>query len=58
MLDVVLFGALKKHAIGLSTLDEEQPAVVFIIKVYHNFKQMIVEVNIWSAFSSIGLNHS
>jgi hypothetical protein len=26
MLDVMLFGALKKHATGLSTLDEEQPA--------------------------------
>jgi hypothetical protein len=45
MLDVVLFGALKNHATGLNTLDEEQPAA-FIIKVYHDFKQTMVEVNI------------
>jgi hypothetical protein len=42
ILDVVLFDALKKHATGLSTLDEEQSAVAFIIKVYHNFKQTMV----------------
>jgi hypothetical protein len=46
MLDVVLFGLLKKHAIGLSPLDEEQPAAAFIIKLYHDFKQMIVEIDI------------
>jgi hypothetical protein len=45
MLDMVLFGALEKHTTGLSTFDEEQPAA-FIIKVYHNFKQTMVEVNI------------
>jgi hypothetical protein len=50
MLDVVLFGALKKHAIGLSTLDEEQSAAAFIIKVDHNFKQTMVKANIWGAF--------
>jgi hypothetical protein len=46
MLDVMLFGALKKHVIGLSTLDEEQPAAAFIIKVYHDFEQTMVEINI------------
>jgi hypothetical protein len=46
MLDVVLFGALKKHATGLSTLGKEQSAPAFIIKVYHDFKQTMVEVNI------------
>jgi hypothetical protein len=56
--DVVLFGALKKHATGLSTLDEEQPAAAFIIKIDYNFKQTMVEVNIWDAFSSIGFTHS
>jgi hypothetical protein len=58
MLDVVLFGALKKHATDLSMLDEEQPAVAFIIKVDHDFKQMMVGVHIWGAFSSIRLTHS
>jgi hypothetical protein len=39
MLDVVLFGAMKKHATGLETLDEEQPAAAFLLKVYHGFKR-------------------
>jgi hypothetical protein len=54
MLDVVLFGALTKHDIGLKTLEEEQSAAAFILKVYHNFKQTMVEVNIWGAFTAIG----
>jgi hypothetical protein len=57
MLDVVLFGILKKHATGLSMLDEEQPAAAFIIKVYHDLKQTMVEVNIQGAFSSIAITH-
>jgi hypothetical protein len=54
ILDGVLFGALKKHAIGLRTLDEEQPTAAFIIKVYQDFKQMMMEVNIWGAFHPSG----
>jgi hypothetical protein len=46
MLDVVLFGALKKYAAGLNTLDKEQPAAAFLLKVYHDFKQTVIEVNI------------
>jgi hypothetical protein len=46
MLDVVLFGALKKHATGLKFLDEEQSAAAFLFKVYHDFKQTMIEVNI------------
>jgi hypothetical protein len=58
MLDVMLFDALKKHATDLSTFDEEQRAAAFIVKIYHDFKQTMVEINIWGAFSSIGLTHS
>jgi hypothetical protein len=46
MLHVVLFDALKKHATDISTLDEEQSATPFIVKVHHVFKQTMVEVNI------------
>jgi hypothetical protein len=45
MLDVVLFGALKKHATGLKSLDEEQSAADFLLKAYHDFKQTMIEVN-------------
>jgi hypothetical protein len=46
MLAVVLFGALKKHATRLGTLDEREPATAFLLNVYHDFKQTMVEVNI------------
>jgi hypothetical protein len=48
---------LKKHSTRLSTLDEEQPAAAFIIKVYHHFKQTMIKVNIWGAFSAIGFSY-
>jgi hypothetical protein len=38
MLGDMLFGALKKHATGLETLDEEESAAAFLLKVYHDFK--------------------
>jgi hypothetical protein len=56
-LDVMLFDVLTKYATGFSKLDEEQPAAAFTINVYHDFKQTIVEVHIWGAFSSIALTH-
>jgi hypothetical protein len=46
MLDVVLFDVLTKHALDLSALDDEQRAAAFIIKVYQDFKQTMMEVNI------------
>jgi hypothetical protein len=58
VLDLVLLGALKKHATSLTMLDEEQPAAAFLIKVYHDYKQTMVEVNIWGAFEPIGLTHN
>jgi hypothetical protein len=57
MLDVVLFSALKKHATGLKSLDEEQSAAAFLLKVYHDFKQTMIEFNIWGAFAAIGFTH-
>jgi hypothetical protein len=57
MFDVVLFGALKKYATGLEKLDEESRATAFILKIYRNFKEMMVEINIWKAFAVIELTH-
>jgi hypothetical protein len=57
VLDVVLFGALKKHATGLKMFDEEQPAAAFLLKVYHDFKQTMIEVNISETFAPIGFTH-
>jgi hypothetical protein len=49
----VLLDALKKYATGLETLDEESRAVAFLLKVYRDFKQTMVEINIWGAFADI-----
>jgi hypothetical protein len=57
VLDLVLFGALKKHANGLKAFEEEQPTVAFLLKVYHDFKQTMIEVNIWKAFEAIGFTY-
>jgi hypothetical protein len=54
MLDIVLFGAFKKLATGLKSLDEEEPAGAFLLKVYHDFKQTMGEANISRAFAAIG----
>jgi hypothetical protein len=54
---VILFGALKKHATGLETLDEKQPAAAFLRKVYHDFKQTKIEINIRGSFAAIGFTY-
>jgi hypothetical protein len=46
ILDIALLDALKKYATGLETLDEESRAVAFFLKVYCDFKQTMVEINI------------
>jgi hypothetical protein len=38
-------------------LDEEQPAAAFLIKIYSDYKQTMVEVNIWGAFAAIEMTH-
>jgi hypothetical protein len=47
MFAVVRFGALRKHANGLNMFDGEHPATVFLLRVYGNFKQTMIEVNLW-----------
>jgi hypothetical protein len=54
MLDVVLFGALKKRASGLEMWNEESGTVAFIIKLCHDLRQTMVEVNIWKPFWPLG----
>jgi hypothetical protein len=57
MLDMVLFYILKKYDTGLETLDEESQAAAFLFKVYRDFKQMIVEINISGTFAAIEFIH-
>jgi hypothetical protein len=57
ILDIVLFIALKRHTTSLETLDEEQPVAQFLLKVYYDFKQTMVEANKWQAFAAIGFSY-
>jgi hypothetical protein len=57
MRHLVRFEAFVKRAPGLTTLEEKQTTAAFIIKVYHDFKQTMIEVNIWRAFRAIGFTH-
>jgi hypothetical protein len=38
-------------------LEEESRAVEFILKVYRDFRQTMIEVNIWGAFVIIEFTH-
>jgi hypothetical protein len=57
VLDLVLFGALKKRANDLRPFEEEQPTVAFMLRIYRDFKQTMIEVNIWKAFEAIELTY-
>jgi hypothetical protein len=54
VLDVTLFGVLKRRLGYKLPFDDEKETVKFIMKVYHNFKQIMVESNIRGAFRAIG----
>jgi hypothetical protein len=38
-------------------LGEQQPASAFLLKVYDDFKQTMVEINIWRTFAAIVFTH-
>jgi hypothetical protein len=54
VLDVTFFGVLKPCLGYKLPFEDEKETVTFIMKVYHDFKQTMVESNIWRAFRAIG----
>jgi hypothetical protein len=54
ILDVTVFGVLKRRLGYKFPFEDEKETVKFIMKVYHDFKQTMVEPNIWGAFRAIG----
>jgi hypothetical protein len=54
ILDVMLFGVLKRRLGYKLPFEDENEAVKFIMKLYRDFKQTMVEPNIWGAFRVIG----
>jgi hypothetical protein len=54
VLDVTLFGVLKRCLGYKLPFEDEKETVRFIMKVYHDFKQTMVEPNTCGALRSIG----
>jgi hypothetical protein len=54
ILDVTLFGVLKRRLGYKSPFEDEKETGKVIMKAYHDFKQTMVEPNIWGAFRAIG----
>jgi hypothetical protein len=54
VLDVTLFGVLKRRLGYKLPFEDEKETVRFRMKVYHDFKETKVESNIWRAFGAIG----
>jgi hypothetical protein len=53
VLDVTLFGVLQRRLGYKLPFEDEKETVGFIMKVYHDFKETMVEPNIWEAFQTI-----
>jgi hypothetical protein len=54
ILDMTFFGALKPSLGYKLPFEDEKETVTFIMKVYRDFKQTMVEPNISGAFRAIG----
>jgi hypothetical protein len=54
VLDVTLFGALKRRLGYKFRFEDEKETVKCIMKVYHDFKQTMVDPNIYGALRAIG----
>jgi hypothetical protein len=54
VLDVTLFGVLKRRLAYELSFEDEKETVKFTMKVSRDFKQTMVEPNIWGAFQVIG----
>jgi hypothetical protein len=51
---VTPFGVLKRRLGYKLPFEDQKETVKFIMKVYHDFKQTMMEPNIWGAFRVIG----
>jgi hypothetical protein len=56
VLDLTLFGVLKRRPRYELPLETDCATVKFIMKVYHDFKHTTVPSNVWGAFDALGLD--
>jgi hypothetical protein len=53
-LDMTLFGILKRYTRDELPFGDEKATLKFIMKIYHDFKQTMVEPNLWGGFQALG----
>jgi hypothetical protein len=58
VLDLTLFGVLKRRDQYQLSLEDDAASTRFIRKAYHDFRMTMVEPNIWRAFRGIGFKYS
>jgi hypothetical protein len=58
VLDLVLFGVLKKHGLYQLPLRDDVPAAKCIKKVYHDFRATMIDDKIWGAFRGIDITYT
>jgi hypothetical protein len=57
ILDLILFGVLKRRPRYELPLETDNSTVKFIMKVYHDFRQTMVPFNGWGAFHALGFDY-
>jgi hypothetical protein len=57
VLDLTLFGVLKRRPRYALPFQTDNSMVKFIMKVYHDFKQTMVPSNVWGAFHALGFDY-
>jgi hypothetical protein len=58
VLDLTLFGVLKRRSQYQLPLEDEAGSARLIRKMYHDFQMAITESKIWGAFRGIGVHYS
>jgi hypothetical protein len=54
--DLTLFGLLKRRPRYELPFENDKSTAKFILRVYHDFRQTMVPLNIWGVFQALGLN--
>jgi hypothetical protein len=57
VVDLTLFGALKRRPRYELPFETDHATVKFMMKVYHDFRQTMVPSNVWGAFHALGLDY-
>jgi hypothetical protein len=57
VLDPTLFGVLKRGPRYELPFETDNSTVMFLMKLYHDFKQTMVPSNVWGAFHALGFDY-